>query len=211
MIEKLVTFGDSWPAGAELADQDLHTRFPDVVAKNLKLESVNLSQCGTSIDHAVLEFLKNIDSIADDHSAVLFCLTAIERGMYFDPQPQELHPQHRDLPSLSYYSHIYSQELANHNRLKNVLLVQELCEKFKVPLMFVCNWNSPPIHSLLRSHRFYHKSLVEILGIKNFEDDNNFFVTREQCKYIKPNQGHPNVQGHDLIAQELTNWIKEKI
>jgi hypothetical protein len=210
MAKQLVTFGDSWPAGEELDSANLHYRFPDLIAKSLSVESRNLSQPATSIDHAVSKFLNNLDQLQD--SAVLFCLTARERSIYFqDNDARELHPHRKDLPSLSYYSYIYSDQLAEFNRIRNVLLVQELCEKFRIPLMFICNWNHAPQHSVIESHKFYPQSLVEILGMSNFEDDDNFFVTRERNVYIKPNQGHPNVQGHQLIASTLTNWIKEKI
>jgi len=115
------------------------------------------------------------------------------------------------LASLNYYSYIYSERLAEFNRIRNVLVVQQLCEKFNIPLMFVCNWNHAPTHTTIQAHKFYQQSLVEILGMANFEDDDNFFVTRALNPYIKPNQSHPNVQGHNLIASTLTNWIKEKI
>lgn len=209
-IKRLFTFGDSWPAGSELSDADLCYRFPELVAKDCNLESRNLSEPATSIDHAVFKFLQILDELQDD-SAVLFCLTAKERSLYFNHRERkELHPTRTDVASLSYYSHIYSEELGEHNRVKNTILIQELCEKFKIPLFFVCNWNRPPKHTLIRSH-FYHRSLVEILDIPNAEDDENFFVTRERSPYIRPNLGHPNVKGHQLIAKELTNWIKEKL
>jgi hypothetical protein len=210
MAKQLVTFGDSWPAGAEL--QDLTLRFPDVIANQLNLTSLNLSQCSTSIDHAVLEFLNFIKNNNYQDSVVLFCITAVERNIYFNNgNPCELHPTRNDLESLNYYAHIYSQELGEFNRVKNILLVQELCQRFQLPVFFVCNWNNLPTNNLINIDNFYKKSLVEILNIPNAESNKNFFEERTRSKYIKPNQGHPNVQGHNLIATELFHWIQEKI
>lgn len=209
MISRLVTFGDSWPAGSELDARCSNQRFPELVASSLGLDSVNLAEPGTSMDHAVFNLLQRTD-LSD--SMVLFCVTARERGMRFDGnQRVELHPQHKDLASVSYYSHVYSQELGEHNRIKNTLLVQEICARLGVPLHFVCNWNHPPQHPLIKPDLFHPQSLVEILGLANFEDDDNFYYTRECSPYIRPNLGHPNLSGHQLIADTLTQWIRPTI
>jgi hypothetical protein len=209
MTKCLLTFGDSWPAGSELDARCNDQRFPELVARALGLGSINLAEPATSIDHAVLNLIQRTD-LAD--SMVLFCVTAKERGMYFDGgQRVELHPQHTQLPSVSYYSYLYSDKLGEYNRIKNVLLVQEICNRLNVPVRFVCNWNHPPQHALIDPDLFYPQSLVEILGIANFEDDSSFYSTRGCSPYINPNLGHPNLAGHRLIADTLTAWIQSTI
>ena len=210
MTSRLVAFGDSWPAGSELPQHEMGQRFPELVAHNLGMTCANLAQPSTSIDHAVREFLNILPALK--HSAVLFCLTAKERGLYFENGAvKELHSQHRDPASLNYYSHVYSEELGEYQRTKNVLLVQELCARHRVPCFFVCNWNDTPKHEAINTVLFHPLSLVEILGIPNFENSDLFYTLRETSPYIVPNQGHPNLAGHQLIAQTLTTWIQPQL
>lgn len=210
MTSRLVAFGDSWPAGSELRQNEMSLRFPELLAHNLGLKCVNLSQPSTSIDHAVREFLNVLPGLTD--SAVLFCLTAKERGLYFESGvAKELHSQHRDPACLNYYSHVYSEELGEYQRAKNVLLVQELCARHRIPCFFVCNWNDIPRHEQINQQLFHPQSLVEILGIPNFEHSDLFFTLRETSPYIVPNQGHPNLAGHRLIADTLTSWIQPQL
>lgn len=210
MTKKLVAFGDSWPAGSELKNNEMGRRFPELLAQNLGIDCVNMAQPSTSIDHAVREFLGVLPDLHD--TAVLFCLTAKERGLYFeDGAPRELHSQHRDPACLNYYSHVYSEELGEYHRIKNVLLVQELCRGHNIPCFFVCNWNDRPQHLEIDLAQFHPQSLVEILGIPNLENSDLFFTLRETSPYIVPNQGHPNLDGHQLIADTLTRWIRPSI
>ena len=65
MSNVLLTFGDSWPAGANLPDRNM--AFPTLLASNLGMSLQDLSESATSIDHVVLamfEFLENSESLA---------------------------------------------------------------------------------------------------------------------------------------------------
>ncbi len=208
MINKLVVFGDSWPHGNEL-DRDpktLSKRFPELIAKLLGAKCRNLSRPSTSFDGAVIEFLKNITNMTKPGTAVLFCITGTDRQLCFtDGKVNELHPQNTDQISLHYYTKIYSKDLGEYNRVRNVLLIQELCNRFEVPVFFVCNWNNIPQHDLIDQTRFVPQSMVEMLGGSNADVGR---WNKGLLKYRMP-QGHPNLLGHEKIATDIYNWIKE--
>ena len=210
MIKQLVTFGDSWPAGSEINKQyeNLALRFPELVAGNLNVESINLAESSTSFEGAVYKFLNHLNSFVESGTAILFCLSGLDRQICFqEDKVYELHPAGNDIVTLNYYSHIYSKSLGEHNQIRSVLLVQELCRRFAVPVFFVSNWNDHPKHPLIDQHNFIQTSLVEMLGGQNVERGN---LNKGQSQYIMP-RGHPNLMGHQVIATEITNWIKEKL
>lgn len=192
MMNTLYVFGDSWPAGSELDDVILDG-FPNLIAQKNNYKLDNLSQNATSIDHATWQFLKAIErkpfNIGD---IVLFCLTGLDRTWIWENgYPMELHPGNTNhIKGAPYYKYIHSDDLARANAVKNILLVNEMCLTRNVLCLFVYNWDKHIEHSLLNTIPFYNKTLHEIAN-------NNF----------NPG-GHPNKLGHQLIAEELSAWIK---
>jgi hypothetical protein len=207
--EKLLVFGDSWPAGGELKQPDTEC-FPYVIAQQLGLKLKNYACGGTSTEQAVQRLLNDVNDW--DNSIVLFCLTGISRSMIIEnKQPIELHPLVSTPAADAYYKYIQSNELDEFNRLRNVLAAQQFCLQKKTKCLFVSNWNPLPRHPAIDLTNFYPKTLGEILNLdKNSE--RAFWATGElNSDYVKPNNGHPNVLGHQKIAEELSIWIKEKI
>ena len=210
-MKKLVVFGDSWPAGAELTDPSQYC-FPTLIGNVLGLVIDNQSQPATSADQAVLRFL-NYD-LTD--CGVLFCFTSYARYVMFEEEQEfEIHPRNKDLASLNYYTQIYSDKLGKFNFLKNILVVQGVCKSSNIPVYCVTNWNDVPEHSSIDPTIFYKKSLFEMLGMINVttESGNNSNFGQQifsNKQYIRPNIGHPNIAGHKLIAEELASWINSR-
>ena len=212
-IDTLVVFGDSWPAGGELQAPTVDA-FPELLSKKLNLRLVNLSQGGTSIDQAVVRFLDNSDKLQNSNSAVLFCLTSIARSMYFSNEHTvEIHPTDTNPTSLNYYKYIHSKQLSEFNLIRNMLLIQELCNRFGTPVFFVFNWNDTVHHSLLDQNLVCPESLFNMLDLQNIEQESNknFSTQLKLSKYIAPNIAHPNIEGHHVLSAKIYNWIKEKL
>jgi len=206
-----VTIGDSWPAGAELADSS--NAFPCLIAKQLGAESTNLSQPATSVDQAIYQLLHNNLTVDWSKTLVLFCLTGISRSMYIDYyQPREIHPTSEALASIAYYKYIHSNELDQFNRIRNILAAQQYCQSLGCKILFVNNWDKTLKHRAIDQSLFYNKTLTEILNISAKLDDTDLdWYNLSKHEYITPNQCHPNINGHNIIATELSNWIKEKL
>lgn len=199
MMNTLYVFGDSWPAGSELDDVILDG-FPHLIAQKNNYKLDNLSRSSTSIDQACWEFIKAVERkyfIKND--IVLFCITNPDRSWYWENGfPLEIHPGNTNhLIQSQYYKYFYSEDLACANAIKNLLMIYAMCQTLQVKCLFVYNWTVPiqknftmPGIGLLPTNQFYNKTLHEIAN-------NNF----------NPG-GHPNKLGHQLIAEELSAWIK---
>ena len=210
-MKYLLTLGDSWPAGAELVDKSL--AFPELVANTLGVASVNLSQESTSADQALYQLINVTRSDFDwSQTMVLFCLTGITRSMHIDRVPREIHPMSDKPASVAYYKYIHSDRLDQFNRIKIILAAQQYCRDLGSRILFVDNWDRSPKHIAIDHALFYNKTLTEILNIDQKLDDLKLdWYKVSQHPYIYPNQCHPNVDGHSLIAKEISVWIKEKL
>ena len=208
MVSNLITIGDSWPSGAELKDPK-SLSFPTLIGERLHIKSINLAAPSTSTDQALYTLMNSSLPICND-TLVLFCLTGISRSMNIeDGRPREIHPTLNTLASKAYYKYIHSNQLDNFNRIRNILTAQHFCQKVGCKILFVNNWDQPPKHRVIDESLFYSKTLAEILNVKL--DDCNHDSNLSKHEYITPNVCHPNVNGHSVIAQELGNWIKEKL
>ena len=207
MIKNLAVFGDSWPAGEELKDPS-STAFPVLLSHRLGLTLHDFSQPATSIEHALRKFLQS-HRVWQHDTMVLFCLTNYARSMRIESHKEiEIYPKHRTEDSINYYKFIYSNELGMFNQLKAILLVQSLCALSGVPLVMITNWNDVTDHDLVDHSKIYPQSMVEILGIPNLESEQFRYIDAKNI-YIHPNQNHPNVLGHQLIADKLYEWIQQ--
>jgi hypothetical protein len=199
-------FGDSWPAGAELFVNEKSYTFPNVLGKLLGMNTVNLSRDGSSIDESVfylLDYFQRSEILKHpDQYSILFCLTSYSRLMMITSN-QEVTQMLPSAPhSEKYYKYFYSEDNAKFNLVRNLILVQHICESNNIPIYFVFNWDESPSHILLNNDKIYYKTLVEILGM----DRNTDLTTQfNSCEYI--GQCHPNIEGHKLIAEELSKWI----
>lgn len=210
MSKFLQVFGDSWPYGAELGIQCNTHSFPVLMANILNFDAVvNQSVPATSIDHAVMAFMNfcaevKIQQYQNRKYTILFCLTGFSRYLaYKNSQWMELHPMRPDPESVNYYKYVHSDQHASHRAIKNILTVHGLCKSMDFDCYFVSNWDKVPDHVLLQDVPIYHKTLCEILdlplGLQTFRFS--------KSKYISPNQSHPNVSGHELIAATLSEWL----
>lgn len=214
MLKYLVTVGDSRPAGAELVSPEKES-FPVLISNILGVKSINLAEQGTSIDQALYKLLNaSIDNLVDwEHTLILFCCTGISRSMYINnSQTKEIHPQVKKPVSIAYYKYIHSKELDQFNYIRNVLAAQQYCCIKKSHILFVNNWDRLSDHNIIDQNLFYHKTLTEILNVQQALDDDGIdYENLSRHEYIIPNQDHPNALGHGKIAEELSNWIKEKV
>ena len=210
-MTKLVVFGDSWPAGAELSDRN--DAFPFLLANKLGLELEQIATDGSTQPFDVYRFIKWLEHpLTERHkSLVLFCFTGKDRSWFFEKgRVRGIHPSIDDPVVSAYYRHIYSSELANAETLKNVLLVQSLAATWGVSLYSIMNWDAIPESILLNNDSMYPHSLAGILGgvVTSETGLSQFFNTSQ---YIVPNISHPNPLGHKYIADELYKWLKPAV
>lgn len=205
-MKNLIVFGDSWPYGFDLEDPESDC-FPNVIAKKLDYRLFNFSEPSTSQDQAIYKLLNLLNSNTEIFldSKILFCFTAISRGIYF-LNGKDFEIYHQNKKFKDYYTNIYSEELGQFTYTKNLLLIQNLCKNLSIPVYCISNWDNVPDHKMIDKSTVYNKTLFEILGIPSCEEmahsDNQF----KNNPYLN-RSSHPNKQGHELIAQELSSWI----
>ena len=235
MSNVLLTFGDSWPAGADLPDRNM--AFPTLLASNLGMSLQDLSESATSIDHVVLamfEFLENSYS-SDNTYTALFCLTDASRNLAWtegnhyiparldlwksDCYAQELQINNRNVMSPIYFKHIHSLRLEQYNYHKNVTLLKLLSDKYNITDFFVHNFYNPHFEfKIVNTDKMYPgtlSSMIESADITEFVPNGNQDSIFPRIKYRQFSNkkyllhGHPSVQGHELIAIKLTEWMKQ--
>jgi hypothetical protein len=205
--DRLIVFGDSWPAGVG-AVNPAEDGFASLLGKKLNRSVINLSQPATSISHATWQLINFLKDYTPDqyNDKILFCLTGKTRSWHFkNNEILELHPTRVDMANKVYYSYVHSEELSNAERDKNIILVESLCQRFSLPVYFVVNWDEQPVHQLINLNNFYPTSLLNLFNLDNLPEEK---FTSDYINNIYMTQFHPNNLGHQVIADALFNWIK---
>ena len=209
---KLVSFGDSWPAGAELNPGE--KPFGQLIAEKLDLEHDNYSQPGTSIPHMILKLQQSIKDDPGGHPMALFCITSSSRSMYYDDDYmenmgwREIHISNEDAASESYYHHLYSDTLACFHANVYILALQQICTRHNINDRYVFCWENFDLMPGINASKIYSRTLVDIIGAGMPAGRKDVLIdSNHEC--VKPNENHPNQKGHQKIADELTKWIQK--
>ena len=211
---KLVSFGDSWPAGAELNPGE--KPFVQLIAEKLDLEHDNYSQPGTSIPHMILKLQQSIKDDPGGHPMALFCITSSSRSMYYDDDYlenmgwREMHIRANDAASQSYYRNMYSDQLAYFHANVYILALQQICQRHNINDRYVFCWENFDLMPGINASKIYSRTLVDIIGAGLLSGKNEIAIDPNHYN-ISPKENHPNQNGHYAIANELAEWIKNDI
>jgi hypothetical protein len=122
-------------------------------------------------------------------------------------------------PSVAqYYKYIQTDRMDLYNYTKNIIFFQTMCDKFGIKLFFVNNFDMVNLQfKLTKGIVMYGKTLREIVKSYNYKETKDRPIGEEYQKLDElslpfiDRGGHPTVDGHKLIANELTEWIKDGI
>ena len=209
---KLVTFGDSWPAGAELNSDE--KPFGQVISERLEWDFDNYAEPATSIPHMILRLQQYIKDDPSSHPIALFCITSSSRSMYYDDDYmenmgwREIHISNEDAASESYYHHLYSDTLSHFHANVYILALQQICTRHNIKDRYVFCWESFNLMLGINTSKIYPRTLVDIIGAGMPAGRKDVLIdSNHEC--VKPNENHPNQKGHQKIADELTKWIQK--
>jgi len=211
MIKNFATFGDSWPAGAELTDRT--QAFGHVLAKMLNVEIYeNRAFNGASNDRLIFQLQEYIEdhNTVKDHVAVFF-ITAASRRLHLDDNNNitelKIPPGRKsesDIFRATWYRYFHSDASDNFNLVKVLLSLQKICEQYHIRDYYVSGWTDINFSMLgVDRTKIFPATCAEMLGIKNSRE----FTKIHQNQYVYPNLDHPNPQGHNIIATNLYQWI----
>lgn len=235
MSNILLTFGDSWPAGARLNDKSL--AFPTLISNELGMDLLDLSEPATSIDHAVMAFFKFLENTydSDNQYTALFCLTDPSRNMAWRPITSvpvrdaiwdhdsttvELQIGNTfDELSQVYFKNIHSARLELFTYHKNVILLKLLCEKYNIRDFYAHNFYNPEFEfRVVNTDNVYPTTLRQILDCTPYKEFLPIQTSPEKIEQAHKAKlmnnklmlfgGHPSEAGHKRIADVLSDWIK---
>jgi hypothetical protein len=212
MSNKLVTFGDSWPLGVEL--QDKTKSFGHKLAEMLDIENYETRAVGASGNDRMIfqlqEYIKD-HSTVKDHVAVFYITTATRR-LHLDsdnnivelkvPADWKKEP---DLLRANWYRYFHTNASDKFNLYKILLSLQQICQQCGIKDYYISGWTDIKFEMIgVDTKKIFPSTCLELFGEKTncIELD-----TLGKNYYWYPNKGHPNEQGHLLIANKLFEWI----
>ena len=216
----LLSFGDSWPCGAELKIPE-EKSYPVLLSERLGLELWPYSYPGSSIPHLVIQLQNAINRLkresVTDPTAVFF-LTNPHRDMIWGTQirkcdglntatdiPRIMHINPANPEDRRWYQDIHSQELADYRVNVTLMALQSMCQKHHIRDHYIWGWERVDLWPEIDRNRFWKQGDRTIW--QTFSNDPVDEHMKENF-YIKPNVSHPNQQGHELIAQTLYDFIR---
>jgi hypothetical protein len=215
-IDYLVWLGDSWPHGFPGKIEDA---FPSIVANRLSIPSLNYSIPGSSIPALITQFdkWKSDNYSKNKNYLIIACLTNDQRFFWKnDISWFNILPSGISKSAKNFYQYAYNAEAVSFYNKCCIGNLENLCRKINVPLYFLNNFKN--IDTELEYQSLLKIGLAQFLAgdtdiqwdadtIQQLVDgriNNSLFS-------IRPIGIHPNALGHDKIANELTDRLKEII
>ena len=209
----LVTFGDSWPDGAELNQNEKPYGYQ--LADLLQTPSYkNYAQSNTSNDHLILQLEKYLEeNNVEQNTIAVFFITGISRLCLIDYNNNAncITPwAGKERGDMAYYYfkyfHTPAQELF---RLRlSILALQKICSSYNIKDRYILGWDKPDLDFPgIDLDKFYDRGNTNCADL--FEaNGSDEFTNAKNNVYVYPNDCHPNYLGHQLIAENLYKWIK---
>lgn len=205
--------------------------FPSLVATQIGAsECINLSVPGASLQHYFLQLVKfeeyKKQLPADTEFIFLVSMTSCVRGLYFDKHgnPMEIYPSNTKL--FPFYAEIFNwPETPKYTWYTTVTLFQNYCQANNIKDFYVQMFDLPPKDDkydlLINYNNIYcsaESSMLTYLSALNGENIENLYKllpgpaiygsnTSTYQTYFYPSHHHPNLLGHELIANEITKFI----
>lgn len=209
-MTKLVTFGDSWPYGAELLPGEIP--YGGILSKLLSLNFENHSQNATSNEHMILQLKRYIDSLNEVNKTIaVFFITSPARTCLidFDGTEKEISPwtdQSRGSRAHAWYKFFHTP-LQDQFRTRLVILaLQRMCNLFNIDDYYIIGWSNIDLDFPgIDKTKIYNQTCAELFGAPA---EHEFSLAKDN-QYVYPNNCHPNQNGHVFIAETLAKWINK--
>jgi hypothetical protein len=226
-------FGDSWLVGDELelvvpVQQRDQYVFPKLFSDHYNARSIVIAESGSAIDVIPYQFNQIVDEI-QPNDQIFFCLSAGHRVTIFDEHgnPKQITPG----PNYSGSAHPHntmwykyfdtpSQRVYNYDRTINLLWLW--CQHKQLQCWFLNLFTTAPttLMSLIpNNHWLVPRDQCIAQFIMPLIDNESGMVIDNDCsrltteqwenhkrhleQYVRPGYCHPNIQGHQHIADEL--------
>lgn len=218
MKTKLITFGDSWPEGAELNSDE--RAFGYILADFLNVDVYENYAVGSSSLNSTIYYLnryiKTHEKIDDYLTLAVFHFPSTSRMMFLnsngEPMSYKVPPviDHYSIdPAHIWYKYFHNAAQDTYCAQTSLVTLQAMCKSVGIQDFYMSTY---PLVDLsfpgIDIQRVYPKSTLEIFGLQQNELE---ISNHWNNKYIYPNMCHPNQQGHKLIADTLYNWMRDML
>jgi hypothetical protein len=202
----LLIFGDSWPFGAELKQNE--RAYGELLSVRLDQHLCNFSQPSTSIPHLPLQLRTALDQGHSDCIAVFF-LTGVDRDLVWHcGRTRELNPTHPE--DVDWYTKYNSPELTAYRVNTTLIALQAMCAKYNIRDHYIWGWDQVDLWFEVDTDRIYKQTVADVFlegQTVALGNSKIMHLKNSQNKFIWPNSGHPNQLGHQRIADLLQEWI----
>lgn len=198
-MRQLIISGDSYTFGSELKDKS----WAELLSINLGYSYKNVSQPG--IGNAGIA-RKVIEELNHDTAGVLIMWTFLCRfDFYVDNNWETTTINDKSTFSTTFMKHVGKSEYYElHNTLINVLLLQSLLEKYKIPYLFT-SAESSWLSLYYANTPWIRKLIKEVDWSKWYNIDNGQgFCNWAANKYEHGSRGHPLDQAHIDLVKNIT-------
>ena len=214
----LVTFGDSWPAGAGIEPV---TPYGQLLCDSLQIQNFhNKAIPGSSVSNLLLQLFEYIAQRKTVKNCIaIFFVTTPGRSMWINHKNNVVHinrppdsdPKQTMTLSEMYYKYFSSTPMEQFDLNRNILALHQVCRKTQIQDFYINGWIDNNFDCVgIDKQKIYPKTCAQILGYTNQDE----FLKDSMSQYTNQHTqacGHPTQQGHQLIADSLYNWIKDKI
>lgn len=204
-MRKLIIGGDSFTLGSELKGEP----WANLLSYELGYQPVNVSQGGIG-NAAIARHV--INSLQNDCAVVVMWTYAVRLDVYHKDNWKTLTVHNKSTVERFLFNEIGNSEFYElHNTLTNVLLLQLLLEKNKIPFLFTCaekSWNT--LHAI--NLPWIQKLLSCIDWTRWYDIDNgNGFYEWAKKHYPCGPFGHPLDQAHIDLCKDIKPFATKLI
>jgi hypothetical protein len=211
--DPLVVFGCSWAEGVGVTPDHTFGHLLSGMLNSSKFTNYGIQ--GSSNHRSILQLInyaENNKFQISNHIAI-FSITTAFRSVMIDRSGNVTDlissSDHTELLKL-WLNYFSSVPQAHYDLYKNIIVMQQICKHYQVNDFYIKAWEAQNLDLPgIDQSKIYPKTCAELFGYKTTSE---FIIDSdgpEQNRYIKG--GHPNKLGHELIANTLYNWIKDKI
>lgn len=216
-MTSLAVFGCSWTAGAGVLPAD--TFSARLAGKLGTTNFANLGIHGSSNSRSVLQLINHVKrtDISVENSIAVFLITTPARECVIMHDTSPFAPHYNRVVDLrsdqvegvsqSWVKHFSDPANLDFILHKNILSMQAICRQYKIQDYYIAAWDDMDLNLPgIDTNKIYHKSCLQLFGYEDITDTSKLLPNQ----YLRPCI-HPTELGHELIAQTLYNWMKDKI
>jgi len=209
----LVVFGCSWAEGVGVNPDQTFGYLLSGMLNSTKFKNYGIQ--GTSNHRSIMQLMnyaENNKFQISNHVAIFSITTAFRSavigrsGIVVDL----ISNLNNTAILKSWLEHFSSTPQMNHELYKNIIVMQQLCKHYQVNDFYIKAWEEQNLDLPgIDQSKIYPKTCVELFGYANTAE----FLVDSDGPRKNPYIGgrHPNKLGHELIANNLYDWMKDKI